>query len=334
MSRPRPAGVIAPSPPLPGAPVSAGLACVARRPDEAEICEGNLAENPLFVLSNKDARPKDKADYVKVIPLGTIIAGNRAIERAIKLHASTEYGYPTTFAYRVLLAIIELARREGFQSPAVRTSRHQLARMLGYAAPGKLVYADIENACNALASLYIQFRGTWYDRQTKASWQNRDGVHLLERVQFRDERQPFLPGLEASESGTITLGQALYASLRAGYFNGVDLQYLNALKSSSLAQMLYAYLTKKDQATRVLTRSLKELGMRFALRKRAPSALYDAFAAALDLLSKPLSTGDGPPRRFLESWWCGQDRDQVTVVFFRDAQGARAALPAPPLSVG
>jgi len=297
----------------------------ARRPVEAEISEGNLVENPLFVLSNKDARPKDKADYVKVIPLGTIIAGNRAIERAIKLHASTEYGYPTTFAYRILLAIIELARRHGFQSPTVRTSRHQLARMLGYSAPGKLVYADIENACNALASVYIQFRGTWYDRATKASWQNRDGVHLLERVQFRDERQPALPGLEGTESGTITLGQALYASLRAGYFNGVDLKYLNALKGSALAQMLYAYLTKKDQGTRVLTRSLQELGLRFALRKRAPSALYDAFAGALDLLCTPLAASDGAPRRFLESWSYDRDRGQITVVFF---QGADAQPPA------
>jgi hypothetical protein len=39
--------------------------------------------------------------------------GKRAIERAIKLHASTEFGFPTTFAYRLILIIIALLQETG-----------------------------------------------------------------------------------------------------------------------------------------------------------------------------------------------------------------------------
>lgn len=305
-------------------------ALTARRPDEAAIAEGNLVEHPLFVLTNKEAKPKDKAAYVKVIPLGTILVGSKAVERTIKLNASTEYGYPTTFGYRILLALIELARRNHFESPKVRTSRHQLAQLIGIKSPGKREYDDIENACHAMAAMYITFRGTWYDKQTKAKSQDRDGVHLLERVQFRDERQATLPGLEGDtlESGYVTLGAALFESLRAGYFNGVDLDYINALNRSSLAQVLYAYLTKKDQGKRALTRSLKDLAMRFNLKKRTPSALYDAFTPAFELLTRPLEVGtNSRPKRFLESWSFDKTSCQVTVVFFRPDEDAPPVEP-------
>lgn len=292
---------------------------LARRPEEAAIAEGNLAEHPLFVLTNKEAKPKDKAAYTKLIPLGTVKVGPRDIERSVELNASTKYGYPTTFGYRILLALIELARDEGFASPTVRTSRHQIASLIGISKPNKDQYEDIENACQAMAAMFITFRGTWYDRARKARSQDLDGFHLLERVQFRDERQPALPGFEGErESGFVTLGSALFESLRAGYFNGVDLAYINALSRSSLAQLLYTYLTKKDNQKRTLTRSLKELGMRFNLKKRAKSALYDAFAPALDLLATPLPVGaTGRPTRFLDSWSYDKDAGQVTVVFFQ-----------------
>lgn len=301
-------------------------ALVARKPDEAAIAEGNLVETPLFVLTNKEAKPKNKAGYTKVIPLGTIIVDRKAIERVIKLNASTEYGYPTTFAYRILLALIQVARAGRFESPKVATSRHQLAQMLGIKAPGKQEYDDIENACHAMAAMYITFRGTWYDRTTKSSSQDREGVHLLDGVQFRDERQASLPGLEReSESGYVILGRALFESLKAGYFNGVDLDYINALNRSSLAQLLYSYLTKKDSGKVALTLNLKELGIRFNLRKRAPSALYKAFASALDLLSRPIPVGrNAHQRRFLDRWSYDKEKGQVTVYFFRPGEGLGA----------
>lgn len=302
---------------------------VARRPDESAISEGNLVENPLFVLSNKEAKPKNKADYTKLIRLGTTAELGRTIERSVKLSASPEYGFPTMFAYRVLLAIIEKAHRTGFESPHVDISRHEIARYLGCRTPGKREYEDIENACNAMASMYIQFQGTWYDKSTKSRSQSRDGVHILDRVQFRDSRQGVLPGIDGPrESGSVTVGEAFFQSLRAGYYNGVDLAYLNALKKNPLAQKLYAYLTKKDQGKLEFTVSLVELAVRFDLKKRRPSALYDKFAPVLELLSKELPTGPKKvPRRFLKDWRIDRQACQMTVVFLK-SEAAEPPVPA------
>src|SRR5689334_12823590 len=119
---------------------------LAHRPAESAISEGNLIENPLFVLNNRDSKPKNKADYVKSISLGTVIVENRAVERAVQLNASIQYGFPTTFAYRILIAIIEQAYAKGLQSPKVPISRFQIARKLGYQSPSKKDYDAIENA--------------------------------------------------------------------------------------------------------------------------------------------------------------------------------------------
>lgn len=307
------------------------MEAIVRRPAESAISEGNLVENPLFVLNNKDSKPKDKAAYSKVIPLGTIILDNRAIERSVKLVATPEYGFPTTFAYRVLLAIIEKGYAEGLQSPKVPITRWQIAKALGYRSPSRKDYQAIENACDQMASMYIKFSGTWYDRTTKKRAQDRDAIHLLDKVSFRNERQATLPGLEEEvESGYVVLGDDLFKSLRAGYYNGVDLQYINALNRSSLAQVLYSYLTKKDAGKTAITLGLRELAMRFDIKKRAPSALYAAFEPALDMLTQRIPVGDsGTPRRFLESWSFDKAKCQVTVRFYRPA-GEPAQLDAPP----
>jgi len=290
----------------------------ARRPAEAAICEGNLIENPIFVLHSSEAKPKDKSEYVKLIPLGTIIDGKRAIERAIKLHASTEFGFPTTFAYRLILIIIALLQETGFANPTIRTTRYHLAKRLGIKRPSRKDYEDIENACNALAAMFIQFRGTWYSKGGMGRWQDRDGVHLLERVKFQDERTE--SGTE-KETGSITVGCALLESLRAGYYNGIDIEYLNALKRSPLAQLLYGYLTKKDQEKRTFTIGLKELAMRFNLKRRTPSALFKHFGDAAELLTQPILIEQGKsPRRFLEMWFIDRQKLQLTVTFFRPTE--------------
>ena len=124
----------------------------------------------------------------------------------------------------------------------------------------------------------------------------------------------------------MLLGEDLFESLKAGDYNGVDLQYINALNRSSLAQVLYSYLTKKDAGKTAITLGLKELAMRFDIKKRSPSALYSAFEPALELLAQSLPVGDHKvPRRFIESWSFDKEKCQVTVTFFRTADELQLA---------
>ena len=204
-----------------------------------------------FVLNNKDAKPKDKAAYTKVVPLGTVIENGRANERAVKLSASPEYGYPTMFAYRVLIAIIQQAHRAGLVSANVEISRHQIAVALSLKTPGKREYEDIENGVQRDGGDVHPVRGTWYDRNTKSKaaeprWRPPARAGPVPR---QSPGCPARPGGHC-RTGSITLGSALFQSLQAGYYNGVNFEYLNALNKNSLAQKLYSYLTKRTKTKR------------------------------------------------------------------------------------
>ena len=84
---------------------------LVRRPSESAGSEGNLAELPIWVLHSKEARPKLNSDYSKTIDLGTVLnEDGRALERTITITAAPKYGFPTMFAYRVLLAILQEGR--------------------------------------------------------------------------------------------------------------------------------------------------------------------------------------------------------------------------------
>ena len=66
--------------------------------------------------------------------------------------------------------------------------------------------------------------------------------------------------------------------------------------------------------------------MRFDLKKRKPSALYDSFSAALELLSQQLPTGPKrQPRRFLDSWSIDKEKCQMTVTFTKAEEPAGRA---------
>src|SRR5690606_23159682 len=121
---------------------------VPRRVLEREVTEGNIAELPLFVLSNKEARPliptvdgkNDLSGYVREIVWGD--AASKA-ERTIRIKANPHTGFPTMFAHLVLLALIDLALAQPNPGPRVLVTKHQLARRLGMRRPGKKDYQNI-----------------------------------------------------------------------------------------------------------------------------------------------------------------------------------------------
>jgi hypothetical protein len=292
---------------------------LSSRPAESAISEGNLVENPLFVLTNKEARPLDEngeirlADYEKVVHIGLERVGTELAERRVVMNASPKYGFPTMFAYRLLLAVIQRAQQAGFGGPKVFIGRHEIATALGYSRPSSAVYADIENACFAMTAMTIEFGNTWYERREGHHRGRRGGAHLINEFDFQDERL----GGSAGGRSHVTLGDLLFDSLRAGYFHGVDLRYMNALKSP-LAQRLYAYLTKKDHQKLGYCEGIREIAAKLNLKKRKPSAILKALGPALDLLQREVPVaGSARPRRFIGDWRF-DERLLLRVTFFRE----------------
>lgn len=111
----------------------------------------------------------------------------------------------------------------------------------------------------------------------------------------------------------IQLSPVLFESLRRGYCNGVDLDYVNRLKSP-LAQRLYLYLTKKDHQRLSYVESLKTLATKMNLRATKPSAIKEALVPALRTLSEGRG-GSRSSKQFLRDWQI--EDGQVQVSFLR-----------------
>ena len=88
----------------------------AKKPAESSIAEGNLAEFPIFVLTNHEARPEALEAYSKTINLGTDVVEGVARTRTVVVNAMPAHGFPTMFASLVLHAIFEQARNQGLAS--------------------------------------------------------------------------------------------------------------------------------------------------------------------------------------------------------------------------
>ncbi|MGA9521494.1 MAG: replication initiator protein A, partial [Myxococcaceae bacterium] len=317
---------------------------LARRPAEAAISEGNLAENPLFVLNNKDAKPPIGVDangkpdlslYTRVLSIGKTIDAGTEVERSVTLKANPQFGYPTMFAYRLLIAIIEEARRHDFASPTVYISRHALASRLGMKRPGHKEYKDIENALEAMRTLSLRFAETWYQkREGKRGSVQCDG--LISSFRFVDDRQVALPFVQNEEASSkrsyVRMSDILFESLKNNYFHGVDLDYMNALKTP-LAQRLYAYLAKKDNNRPSYSEDVRLLASKLNLKKRAPSAIWDALdpqsssradSGPLELLRRETeveySGQQLRTRRFLERWVADRKTNLLTVFFYDETR--------------
>lgn len=322
-----------------------------RRPVEAGIFEGNLSELPLWALSDRHALPRiamtDADGIERMVPNEKLLRrlvqlpsvemrDGTVAEPSVEIIANSRFGFPTMFAARVLAIILEQARNRagGFAgSDIVNISRWEIAtRLRGKGSPiGKSVYDSIERALETLRTTSLHFRSSWHESGTEGRAMFIKATGLIAEYQFfdeRKERQPVLDGIIPPETkrSYVRLSDLLVKSLRNGYYQGVDVDYLNAL-ASPLAARLYLYLSKRDGEGRAsYTEGLKKLAAKVALVDTAPSAILKLVRPALTQLATPLQVGDGAPRRFLRGFDYEPERQMLVVHFFTLAQEKAARL--------
>ena len=95
--------------------------------------ELNLAEFPIALLSEKLPEGVRTLQYQDQI----FDAGKkRLVKRKLIIEGSELYGLPTAKDDEVILALVQLSKRQGFQSRNLEFSRFELLSMLGWANTG------------------------------------------------------------------------------------------------------------------------------------------------------------------------------------------------------
>lgn len=291
---------------------------------EAYLSEGNLIENPIFRLSNKEARPTragglvDPADYV----IEHVLDVDGVARRKLVVRADVHSGFPTMFAYRVLLSVLQRARELGWPQ-RVPITRPHIRRDLKMKKGGSAL-KYIDEALSAMRGVTLVFVETWWDAATSSHPGMREEA-LIKSFQFRAEGRAKATSVRQQELALldeyVELGDGLLASCKAGYFLGIDVEYLNDLPTDT-SQRLYAYLTKRDGGEAVTySEDLAKLARKFPLARTKPSYVREKLEPALEVLSRPL-----PPtgRQFLSGFSFADGR--LTVEFYRPRQSCKAAM--------
>lgn len=203
--------------------------------------EMNLAEFPIAALS--DRLPAD----VKTLVFEDTIEDPRTREpvvRRLAISGSDRYGLPTALDDEIIVGLIQLTRRSGFESPTVYFSRYELIQTLGWSEEGKS-YDRIETAINRWCGVTLYWDNAWWDKEEEA-WVNVkfgiiDNALILDKVRYERKRKLGQVPLALS---SFKWNEVIFRSFQAGNLKHLDMDLFRGLRSS-VAKRLYRFLDKR-----------------------------------------------------------------------------------------
>lgn len=197
--------------------------------------EMNIAEFPITLLADRAPRGQRRIEYSdRIYDPGT----GREIDRRLVISAPEEYGLPTAIDDDVILALIQLTRRQnGFARPEVAFTRLQLIDLLGWPDKGRS-YDRIASSLDRWASTYLKYENAWWDNEGRR-WTS-GGFHIIDSYKLGDGRAP---GGRASRC-RVVWGREFFKSCQAGYLKGLDYDLYIRLTSHP-ARRMYRFLDKR-----------------------------------------------------------------------------------------
>jgi hypothetical protein len=197
--------------------------------------EMNIAEFPITLLADRAPRGQRRIEYAdRIFDPGT----GREIDRRLVISAPEEYGLPTAIDDDVILALIQLTRRQnGFARPEVYFSRLQLIDLLGWPDKGRS-YDRIAASLDRWASTYLKYENAWWDNEGRC-WTS-GGFHIIDSYKLGDGRAS---GGRSSRC-RVVWGQEFFKSCQAGYLKGLDYELYIRLTSHP-ARRMFRFLDKR-----------------------------------------------------------------------------------------
>ncbi|WP_342382202.1 hypothetical protein NVS55_40100 (plasmid) [Myxococcus stipitatus] len=304
---------------------------------EDAVAEGNVLELPLFRLSQHPGKaPADpqtalnRLIHVYRLDGRTDQDAQLKNERRIEITANQRWGFPTMLGLRILVAVMERSQQMGFSSPKIPISRWELCDLLNLDKCGKS-YTLLNHQIAAMKALTIICHNCWHRKGApKASSDKQQSISLIADFAFEQEGGAQPSSQTQLAFGTpqhITLGDAIYQSLSAGYRLGIDRSYLNDLArfDNAAAVRLYAYLSKKD-TREMYTENIIKLASKLPHSDLRPTKIKKTLEPALRRLTDPLPHSG---KRFLESFvFEGTGSDTRLVVRYFSPDGAPRRLKA------
>lgn len=197
--------------------------------------EMNLVEFPFATLS-------DRSDGVQVLEFQVTDHDRETglpVERKLTVTGDPKHGLPTAKDEDVYLGLLQLTKfHTDFTSPAVRFTRHELIRLLGW-PNNDWAYERVGTALARLTGVRLFYQNAWRDNANKA-FKDRGGFGILDSFVVRDGRKGGGPVEDLLSE--FRWNAVLFESFRSGYLKRLDYETVRTLGTK--AKRLYRYLDK------------------------------------------------------------------------------------------
>lgn len=202
------------------------------------------SENPIEIPANKPQRFKDELNFAE-FPLGSLADSvatetksliftdtifdqgtNQPVTRKLTISPSSEYGLPRALDEEVILGLIQLSNRDGFNDRKVHFSSYELIKLLGWSDSTKS-YKRIEEALKRWVGVTLYYDKAWWSKEER-SWVS-EHFHVIESVTTYDrERKAQRKKLKLEDPNAarsyFVWSDQVFQSFRAGNLKEIDLR--------------------------------------------------------------------------------------------------------------
>ncbi len=193
--------------------------------------ELNLAEFPLAALSNRIAPGQKTLVFKDAVWDGQ---ARQRVERQLTVMAADKYGLPNPLDDEIILALIQLSKRQGFTSKTVLFSRYEIIQILGW-EDESWNYHRILQGLERWTSVTLKYENAWWDPAAKA-WID-ETFHIIERLtEVKDE--------QGKQRAAFVWSDVIFQNFQSGNLKNLDLDLYRRLNSAT-AKRLYRLLDKR-----------------------------------------------------------------------------------------
>ncbi len=199
--------------------------------------EMNLVEFPITLLAKRHPSEGNTIEFTDTIEGD----GGKLIKREWTVAGSEKFGLPLAQDNDVLLALLAIGKENNFSSRKIYFTRYRLCKIMRWKIDGR-AYKRIAEALDRMRWSGIKALNAFWDNERKSYVTKAFGI--IDEYELLDSPKPGLPGQDSFPFSYVSLSEALFASIKAGYIKSLNIKTYFELESA-IAKRLYRYLDKK-----------------------------------------------------------------------------------------
>lgn len=193
--------------------------------------ELNLAEFPLTVLAHRVTPGQKTLEFKDTI---WDRGAQQLVERKLTVTAADKFGLPTALDDDVILALVQLTKRNGFQTKTVAFTKYEIIQILDWRDESKS-YKRVQESLDRWLGVTLKYENAWWNPSEQA-WMT-EGFHIIDRLTTVEDDT-------GRKRDAFVWNDMVFRSFQQGNLKTLDLGLYKKLQGP-IARRLYRLLDKR-----------------------------------------------------------------------------------------